>query len=187
MAISFDKRTAGSRFRPDSNWQYVIQFDPSQESTFFSQLDECTDDFDQAVATSKGMVSKTPGVGQACLGSYELAADGSSFDGSKTYRLQVSPNPPGKQFWSVTLYDVATRSFIVTKERIANRCSRLDLINNPEGSVDLSMGPKAPKGFEMSWIPTIPGRGWFTFFRFYAPTHAYFDQSWPLPLSERLK
>jgi hypothetical protein len=47
-------------------------------------------------------------------------------------------------------------------------------------------GPKAPAGFEQNWIPTVPGRNWFAYFRFYQPTEAYFDRSWPLPDFERL-
>lgn len=187
MAISFDKRIEGSRYRSDANWQYVIMFDPSQEAEFYSQLDERTDYFYEAVTTTNGMVSKTPGVGQAYLGAYELAADGSRLDGGENYRLHVPPNAPAKQFWSVTLYDVDTRSFIVTKELIADRSSRMDLIKNADGSVDIYMGPKPPEGFEKNWIPTVPGRGWFTLFRLYAPTEAYFDKSWPLPSIERVK
>ncbi|MDO9024294.1 DUF1254 domain-containing protein [Zwartia sp.] len=187
MAISFDKRVEGSRYRPDSNWQYVIMLDPKQEAEFYTQLDERTDYFYQAVTTTTGMVSKTPGVGQAYLGTYELAADGSRLDGGKNYRLRVPPNVPAKQFWSVTLYDVDTRSFIVTKEQIADRSSRMDLVKNADGSVDIYMGPNAPKGFEKNWIPTVPGRGWFTLFRLYAPTEAYFDKSWPLPSIELFK
>lgn len=187
MAISFDKRIEGSRYRPDANWQYVIMFDPSQEAQNYSQLDERTDYFYEAVTTTKGMVSKTPGIGSAYLGAYELAADGSRFDGGKNYRLHVPPNAPAKQFWSVTLYDVDTRSFIVTKELIADRSSRMDLIKNADGSADIYMGPKAPAGFEKNWIPTVPGRGWFTLFRFYAPTEAYFDHSWALPNIEQVK
>jgi hypothetical protein len=187
MAISFDKRIEGSRYRPDANWQYVIMFDPSQEAEFYSQLDERTDYFYEAVTTTNGMVSKTPGVGQAYLGAYELAADGSRLDGGKNYRLHVPPNAPAEQFWSVTLYDVDTRSFIVTKELIADRSSRMDLIKNADGSVDIYMGPKPPEGFEKNWIPTVPGRGWFTLLRLYAPTEAYFDKSWPLPSIELVK
>jgi hypothetical protein len=187
MAISFDKRIAGSHYRKDANWQYVIMLDPSQESEHYTQLDERADYFYEAVTTTMGMVSKTPGVGQAYLGAYELAADGSRFDGGKNYRLRVPANAPAKQFWSVTLYDVDTRSFIVTKEEIVDRSSRMDLIKNADGSVDIYMGPKPPKGFEKNWIPTVPGRGWFTLFRLYAPTEAYFDKSWPLPSIESVK
>jgi len=42
-------------------------------------------------------------------------------------------------------------------------------------------GPKPPAGFEKNWIPTVPGRNWFAYFRFYNPTEKYFDRSWPLP------
>lgn len=187
MANGFEKRDAGARYRSDSNWTYLIMLDPSQEAEHFSQLDERADYFYQAVATSKGMTSKTPGVGQAYLGAHELAADGSRFDGGNTYRLRVPPNAPAKQFWSVTLYDVDTRSFIQTKEGIADRSSRMDLLKNADGSVDIYMGPKAPAGFEKNWIPTVPGRGWFVLFRLYAPTEAYFDRSWPLPPIERVR
>jgi hypothetical protein len=184
MAISFDKRVEGSRYRPDANWQYVIMFDPSQEADYYSQLDERADCFYEAVTTTMGMVSRTPGVGQAYLGTYELEKDGSRFDGGKNYRLRVPPDAPAKQFWSVTLYDVDTRSFIVTEKGIPDRSSRMDLLTNADGSVDIYMGPKAPDGFEQNWIPTVPGRGWFALFRLYAPTETYFDKSWPLPSVE---
>ena len=88
---------------------------------------------------------------------------------------------PVNQFWSVTLYDVDT------KEGIADRSSHMDLTKNADGSVDIYMGPKAPKGFEKNWIPTVPGRGWFMLFRFYGPIEAYFAQSWPLPSIEKVK
>jgi hypothetical protein len=133
------------------------------------------------------MVSKTPGVGSAYLGAYEYHQDGSRFDGGKNYRLRVPPNAPATQFWSVTLYDVDTRSFIVTKEARADRSSRADLLKNADGSVDIYMGPESPKGFATNWIPTVAGRGWFTLFRLYGPTEPYFDQSWPLPNIELVK
>ena len=35
-------------------------------------------------------------------------------------------------------------------------------------------------------IPTVPGKNWFAYFRFYQPTEAYFDRSWPLPDFEQV-
>jgi hypothetical protein len=32
-----------------------------------------------------------------------------------------------------------------------------------------------------NWIPTVRGKYWFAYFRFYRPTEAYFERSWPLP------
>jgi hypothetical protein len=34
---------------------------------------------------------------------------------------------------------------------------------------------------ESNWIKTLPGKGWFTYFRLYGPTQPYFDRSWVLP------
>ena len=101
--------------------------------------------------------------------------------GRRELHLRVPPNAPAKQFWALTLYDTETRSFIDTKHDIAGLDSRKDLVKNADGSVDLYIGPEAPKGKEKNWIPTAPGRGWFGLFRLYAPTEAYFDRSWKLP------
>jgi hypothetical protein len=65
--------------------------------------------------------------------------------------------------------------------------SRKDLVKNADGSVDLYVGAEAPQGKEKNWIPTAPGRGWFAYFRLYAPTEPYFDRSWSLPDVERVK
>jgi hypothetical protein len=32
----------------------------------------------------------------------------------------------------------------------------------------------------------VTGKNWFAYFRFYQPTEAYFDRSWPLPDFERI-
>jgi hypothetical protein len=76
---------------------------------------------------------------------------------------------------------VDTRALILNEQKIADRSSRMDLRKNADGSVDIYCGPKAPAGFETNWIPTVPGKNWFAYFRFYQPTEAYFDRSWPLP------
>ena len=36
---------------------------------------------------------------------------------------------------------------------------------------------KSARGFETNWIPTVPGKAWFCYFRLYEPTQAYFDKS----------
>jgi hypothetical protein len=36
-------------------------------------------------------------------------------------------------------------------------------------------------------VKTIPGKGWFTYFRLYGPTQPYFDRSWVLPDIEEAK
>jgi hypothetical protein len=88
----------------------------------------------------------------------------------------------------MTVYDVATRALIDNKEELADRSSRQpDLVKNADDSVDLYVGPKAPAGFEKNWIPTVPGKAWFPYFRLYGPTEAHFDRSWVLPDIEKVK
>ena len=31
---------------------------------------------------------------------------------------------------------------------------------------------------ESNWLRTVPGKGWFTLFRLYSPTEAFFDKNW---------
>jgi len=46
--------------------------------------------------------------------------------------------------------------------------SLFELRNVAGDFVDLHFGPAAPKGNEERWIKTIPGKGWFVYFRIYA-------------------
>jgi hypothetical protein len=65
----------------------------------------------------------------------------------------------------------------------------MDLAMNDDGSVDLYFGPEAPADERLAanWIKTVPGQGWFTYFRLYAPTEAYFDRSWQLTDIEKFQ
>ena len=48
--------------------------------------------------------------------------------------------------------------------------------------VELHFGPTAPDGDAASrWIQTIPGAGWFVYFRIYGPKEPAFDGTWQLP------
>jgi hypothetical protein len=88
----------------------------------------------------------------------------------------------------VTVYDVDTRCLIQNKEQQADRSSRQpDLVTNADGSVDLYVGPQAPAGFEKNWIPTVPGKAWFPYFRLYAPTEDHFNRKWILPDFEKVQ
>jgi hypothetical protein len=179
-AMTYAKRQAAAVVFPGRHWKWPIMLEPDQETENYSALDERTSWFYEAVTLSEGMTTKTPGQGQAYIGAYK-DKNGDWLQGSRTYTLHVPPNPPVAQFWGVTAYDAETRCFIDNPHEIAGRDSRDDLIKNPDGSVDISFGPVPPKGRETNWIPTVAGRGWFAYFRFYAPTEAYFDRSWQLP------
>lgn len=179
-AMAFAKRAPEAKLWPDREWKTVLEIDdPSQRVANFDQLNERTAWFYEAVTNSKSMLSKTPGVGQVYLGVYADKA-GQWLDGGKTYRLHVPANAPAKNFWSITLYDTQTRSYVDGPAQSSDRSSRMPLTKNEDGSVDLYFGPKAPAGMTGNWVQTVPGRHWFAYFRLYGPTEAYFDRSWKL-------
>ena len=128
---------------------------------------------------------RTVGLGQVYLESSK-DSQGRWLEGSENYALHVPPDAPVVQFWSFTVYDNETRCFVDTGVQ-PDRSSRDNIVKNADGSVDLYFGPQAPAGKpESNWIQTIPGKGWFTYFRLYGPTQPYFDRSWVLPDIERV-
>jgi hypothetical protein len=126
------------------------------------------------------MVTKTPGIGSVYLAAYK-DKDGDWLDGARSYRLRVPPNAPVARFWSLTIYDVDTRSVLQNKDQISDRSSRMDLVKNADCSVDLYVGPSAPEGFEKNWVPSLPSQAWCAYFRLYGPTEAHFNGAWVLP------
>lgn len=105
--------------------------------------------------------------------------DGNTFDGSKTYKFHIPPNPPMKDFWSFTIYDNQTRAMLQTNQQFPGIDNNKEgLIQNTDGSWDIYIGPEAPKGMESNWIQTIQGKGWNTIFRLYGPLEGWFDGKW---------
>lgn len=183
-ANSADRRF-NAKYRTDAHWDFALLLDADAPASFWNLLDERASWFYEAVGAGAAMAPKRPGPSSAYLSAYKDKA-GEWLDGGRSYRLRVPSNPPVKLFWSVTLYDVDTRALILNSQKIADRSSRMDLRKNQDGSVDIYCGPKPPAGFEANWIPTVAGRNWFAYFRFYQPTETYFDRSWPLKDFERV-
>jgi hypothetical protein len=181
QANTFAKRFEGSRYWPDRQWDLAIVLDNSaQRGDHHDELLERASWFYEAVSFSSAMKSQTPGAGQAYLGCY-TDADGTWLDGARSYRLRVPADPPAKLFWSATVYDVSTRCLIDNDQQRGDRGSRdADLTVNDDGSVDLYFAPTPPEGGPSNWVQTIPGRHWFSYFRFYGPLEPYFDRTWKL-------
>ena len=174
-------------FSEQSRWTYPAYHDlikDAQEG--YTNLDSYPVDH-RGVAYSYAFIGvKRLGAGQFYLISIR-DKDGNAFDGGKTYRLTVPPNPPVQQYWSVTAYDRQTHALVKGVSR-ASRSSQIpELQKNDDGSIDIFMGPKAPDGKDSNWIPTDPSREFELMFRAYAPTKALFDKTWVLPDVELMK
>jgi hypothetical protein len=185
--IGFAKRFEGVKVWPGKQWDISLFLkETSQEALNYTQFDERTSWFYEAVGVSVGMMGRTVGFGQVYLEASK-DRDDQWLDGSKSYHLRVPPNAPVAQFWSFTVYDNESRCFVDTGVQ-PDRSSRDNIVKNADGAVDLYFGPKAPEGKpETNWIKTIPGKGWFTYFRLYGPTQPFFNRTWVLPDIEEVQ
>jgi hypothetical protein len=106
-------------------------------------------------------------------------ATGAYLDGGKSYRLRITKPVPAKLFWSVTVYDTETRSEIDSGQGYAALRSLFELKGaSADADIELRFGPKEPATAREQWIKTIPGKGWFVYFRIYGPEQSAFDGSW---------
>jgi hypothetical protein len=182
----YAKRFPGSVVWPGKRWEYSLFLtETNQEKPNYTQLDERASWFYEAVGVTVGMMGRTVGAGQVYLES-QKDSTGAWLDGGKNYTLHVPKDAPVAQFWSFTVYDNESRCLIDTGS-YPDRSSRDDITKNADGSVDLYFGPQPPAGKPAkNWIKTLPKKGWFTYFRLYAPTQPYFDKTWVLPDVEKV-
>ena len=149
-------------------------------------MDERSIWFYEAISSSySNLPTTTPGVGSGYVSTYR-DKDGDWLDGGKPYRLHVAANPPVKQFWAVTVFEMDSRTLFRNETMNAEISSNSKgLQKNPDGSIDVYFGPTAPSGKESNWVQTVQGRYWFPYLRLFAPTEAYLDRSWPVPDIEK--
>lgn len=124
------------------------------------------------------------GAGSFCFASFHDST-GKPLVGGSHYRLQVPANVAVREFWSFTVYGLKTSSFFLTSPRLTLSSLDKDLQKNADGSVDIFIGPKPPRGKESNWLYTPAGQKWFPCFRVYGSEKAIFDKSWKLPDVER--
>lgn len=161
-----------------AHWEYANMVELDQAFRGYGQIDERASWFYEAIGNTVGMQGRTLGFGQVYLEA-QKDNNGDWLDGAKSYHLHVPPNAPVELFWSFTLYDNVTRGPLMTPAGSADISSRkAGLEVNTDGSVDLYFGPEKPAGANANFVQTVPGKGWFTYFRLYSPTQAYFDKTW---------
>jgi hypothetical protein len=143
--------------------------------------------FTDYYSISPGMVSLVPGRGAF----YAIAfndADGDPLSGNTSYKLTLPSDVPAELFWSLTLYESENASGLATEaRRFPSLGSRDKPVQNADGTTDLYIGPEAPEGQEANWLPTAPGRGFFTILRLYGPGEKAIDYSWKPGDFEKLR
>jgi len=180
MLYDGHERIAGANAFPDTAWHWVVLVAPDQESESYSQLDERIHYTYGAIYTSPFIGTHHAGPGSTYVQAFKDST-GARFDGGRDYRLHLPADVPAAAFWSVTIYDTATRSMLQSPSNDAGHSSYDALKANGDGSIDLYFGPTAPAGLESNWLETVPGKGFYPMFRFYTPTAPLFDGSWAMP------
>ncbi len=113
-------------------------------------------------------------------------ADGKQLNGSNTYKVNVPPNAPVNQFWSVIAQDVQTAGFIRNAKSVGVN-SFQDLKKNTDGSVDVYFSPNPPAGYENNWVSTAEGKSYFLLFRLYGATPEALKRTSPWTLNDLIK
>ena len=180
-ALALNIRGRDAFFYPDSQSSWRLPFFGGykfQSQPGVSNLDGAAFYYFFATGVTPAMEEKMVGQGSQYPWT-ALDAERKPFDGGKTYRLTLPKDIPVKDFWSVIVYDVQTRSMLQTNQAAPSVSSQnKDVKVNADGSVDVYFGPTAPKGMEGNWVETIPGKGWFMILRLYGPLEPWFDGSW---------
>ena len=184
-ANCFASRARDTYFYEDQQWQHVgdVPYDFVKDGVL--QVDHRAYVYYMAVGNSPAMMTKTVGLGSYYLWTYKDAAGG-FLDGAKRYKLNIPPNVPAKQFWSVLVYDALSRSELKNGQKFPSVSKYTEPKINADGSVDVYFSPKMPKGQDKNWIQTVPGKGWFPIFRFYGPDKPLYDKTWVLPDVEKI-
>jgi hypothetical protein len=180
-ALSFRARDRRAFFYDDSAW-FTAFVGGSHEFL----RDSGARDLDARVMFHYPYTAVTPAMTVEMVGvgsQYAVAvtdADGNYLDGSKNYSLTLPAGIPAKDFWSFVNYDPQTRSILQTPTTAQPSVSSQsgEVQANDDGSVTVWFGPEPPPGKASNWVPTVPGKGWFTVLRLYGPLEPWFDKSW---------
>src|SRR5262249_52437045 len=189
--IGFEETVAGRSLRiyPDRRWVNPIAdgtpdnpggpFDLAWRRTGGGYLDLDTRIwfFTNYYSISPGMISQIPGKGAKYMIAFTDGA-GAPLSGGASYRLQLPPDIPAANFWSVTLYEAENASGLANGQPFPSLASPDNPAQNADGSTDIYLAPKAPEGKQGNWLATGPGKGYLAILRLYSPTKAAINKSW---------
>jgi hypothetical protein len=177
--LCYGSRDPDASVYPDRRWQAAfVGGSHLFDSQGYENLDRRAAFAYAATGNTPAMASKVLGAGAQYIWT-PRDAHGDVLEGHQSYRLRIPPQPPAKDFWSVTVYDAMSRSMLHNGQRFPTVSLYSKPRPNPDGSIDIFFGPEpAPAGQERNWIQTLPDRGWFAILRFYGPLQPFFDKTW---------
>ena len=198
--IGFQSNVAGRDFRvyPDRRWLNPIadgtptnpggplDLNWKRKAEDYLDLDLRIWFFTNYYSISPGMISQIPGTGAKYMISF-TDSQGVPLSGGANYKVNLPANIPAGNFWSMTLYEAENASGLANGQAFPSLGSRDKPAQNADGSIDIYLGPKPPKGKEGNWQATVPGKGYFAILRLYGPTEAAINKSWKPGDIERLK
>lgn len=187
-ALSYKSRIPEFYLFPDSAWgTSFIGNSYLFEHNGVKLIDPRSMFFFAATGITPAMTIAKVGIGSQYAAAF-VDSKKEALDGGKNYKIHLPPGIPAKDFWSFVAYDLQTRSMLQTDEQFPSIGSQNKEIQiNPDTSVDVYFGPKAPKGKENNWIQTMPGKNWFTILRLYGPLQSWFDKTWKPGEIEEMK
>lgn len=176
--LSFASEVPRALAYDDRQWEYCFLTDsPSFDAESHLELYERTAFTYQAMTGAFAMVLQLRGRGSKYLAAFKDST-GTYLNGDHSYSLNVPADVPIGDFWSVAVYDTATRSLIQNGESNSTRNSNMELATNTDGSIDLYFGTTPPENNEQNWVRTLPDKGFFLYFRFYGPLEPFYDKTW---------
>jgi hypothetical protein len=144
-----------------------------------------------ATGTTPAMCMRLTGIGSQYLMN-NVDANGIPLDGGNTYKVNFPKGIPAERFWSVTVYNMQTRSIIQTDQKFPRAGSQSFPTPaaevNEDGSTTIYYGPAKPEGIpDGNWVQTNADEGWFQLLRRYSPSKAFFDKTWQAGKLELVK
>jgi len=178
--ITFDKPFVADDLYKGTHWDRLMIPSYNDKDGDIEQMYKRAAFTWEAVSRGKAYYMELPGLGQQYRTGYK-DADGNHLIGSNHYTLTMPANAPAKLFWSIVVYDVNTRTIILNESLVPIVSSRTNPHQEEDGSIIMHFSPEKPAGVdEKNWVQTNPKESWFAYLRFYGPTQAYFDESYPL-------
>lgn len=122
---------------------------------------------------------------EAVYASYYVDAGGEALVGSNQYLLRFAPDrlPPVNAFWSVTVYELPSRTLVANPidRYVINSAMLADLVRDADGGLTLCIQHQMPHGeLRPNWLPA-PRGPFFAGLRLYWPKPEALDGRWTRP------